>query len=336
MGVASRSAPDVVRVESLFFIEELGGVRSVDAVPLRLEVEVAGMQASTNTRRTPARRAGRSRPLAVLAALLVSLFVLLEGVEPTRAIVGGTEVKPDGKYFFVVALLYGKDPSKNPRRNVFCGGTLIDKDSVLTAAHCIRKHIDDPDLVRHLAVIVGATQLGVGQGVVRDVAHFRVHDRFNLDPKAQGQDMNYDAAVLTLNQPVPNPETIHLATSSQNSLEKPGRKVTVAGWGSTKTGGKVSSQLHEVQVPIRGDLVGDNQFIYEPKLMIVAGEGGKGNCYGDSGGPLFDKDNKGRYTQIGIVSWGAPSGCGELGKPDVYAEVNNPSMRGFITWAASQ
>jgi trypsin len=297
------------------------------------------MQAPTNIRQTPpGRRAGRRRRLllAVLAALGVSVFVLLEGGDPTQAIVGGTEVKPVGKYPFMAALLYGNDPSKNPRRNLFCGGTLIDKDSVLTAAHCIRKHIDDPDLVRHLAVIVRTTQLGVGQGVVRDVTHIRVHNRFNLDPKAQGQDMKYDAAVLTLNQPVPNPKTIHLATSSQNSLEKPGRKVTVAGWGFTKTRGMVSSRLRKVQVPIRGGDLGDYQSLYKPKLMIAAGGGGKGACVGDSGGPLFGKDNRGRYTQIGIASWGARSGCGDPVKPDVYAEVNNPSIRRFITWATSQ
>jgi trypsin len=232
------------------------------------------MQASTNIRRTSGRRAGRrKRLLVVLAALMVSVFALLEGGKPTRAIVGGIEVKPADKYPFMVALVYGWGPSTDPRRHFLCGGTLIDKDSVLTAAHCIRQHVDDPNLRRHLAVIAGAKELDVGQGVVRDVTHIWVHDRFNLDPNAQAQVMKYDAAVLTLSQPMPNPKTIHLATSSEDYLEKSGRKVTVTGWGFTKTGGKVSGRLREVQVPITGGLLGDYQLFYKPKFMIAAGEG---------------------------------------------------------------
>jgi secreted trypsin-like serine protease len=47
-----------------------------------------------------------------------------------------------------------------------------------------------------------------------------------------------------------------------------------------------------------------------------------------SGGPIFAKPG-GQFTQIGITSWGI--GCGAPDRPGVYAEVNNPSIRGFIT-----
>ena len=54
----------------------------------------------------------------------------------------------------------------------------------------------------------------------------------------------------------------------------------------------------------------------------------KDSCQGDSGGPLFGRVD-GRPVQIGIVSYGL--GCGVPTFPGVYSEVNNASIRSFIT-----
>jgi secreted trypsin-like serine protease len=63
-------------------------------------------------------------------------------------------------------------------------------------------------------------------------------------------------------------------------------------------------------------------------MVAAGGPHGKGMCDGDSGGPLWVAE-KGRYPVIGIASEG---NCGDnLGHfPDVYTEVNNPSIRTFI------
>src|SRR5215208_2970637 len=97
------------------------------------------MQAPTNIRRTPSgRRSGhRSRVLlAVLAMLLLSLFAILEGGKPAQAIIGGDPVQTNTDYPFMVQVLYnGK---------LICGGTLLDNDSVLTAAHCATDEKGNP------------------------------------------------------------------------------------------------------------------------------------------------------------------------------------------------
>jgi hypothetical protein len=55
--------------------------------------------------------------------------------------------------------------------------------------------------------------------------------------------------------------------------------------------------------------------------MLPAGyeEGGKSSCHGDSGGPLFVKDNTDNWALAGITSWGAI--CGGVKQPAVYTRV---------------
>ena len=89
---------------------------------------------------------------ALVAAMVVSFVVFVHSGEaaPQTAneqtpyasvipkspmIVGGTAV-PNSKYPFMVALL-DKRRAGDAFDEQFCGGTLIDKDSVLTAAHCL-------------------------------------------------------------------------------------------------------------------------------------------------------------------------------------------------------
>jgi Trypsin len=186
---------------------------------------------------------------ALVTAMVVTFFVFVQSGEAapqaadeqpsakTPKIIGGTEV-PNGKYPFMMALIEKKmEPySVNPYKLV-CGGTLIDKDSVLTAGHCLLgppdfKELYDPQALR---VTVGRTVLSSNQGQVRGVKRLSVHPRFKelpLDPNdPYFVDERYDAGVIELSRPVKGIKPLELATSKQNYLERPGRSATVVGWG---------------------------------------------------------------------------------------------------------
>ena len=281
---------------------------------------------------TPRSRFGIWTLLA--AALVVASVLAAWAAMPADAqdevrdpqVVGGTAV-PNGKYRFMTSV-QDRTGLTGTYRGHFCGGTLIDRDSVLTAAHCMQGKV-----ASGLRVAVGTTVLTSGQGQVRNVARIRSHPSFNLNTYA------YDAAVLTLSSPVTGIAPVRLATSAQNGLETPGRSLTVAGWGNTirqsPSGEEPNSspnRMREAQVPVVSDGKADRIYRdYIPALMVAAGKTGKDTCQGDSGGPMFARTAVG-FTQVGITSFGI--GCGSPGYPGVYAEVNNPSIRSFIINAA--
>jgi secreted trypsin-like serine protease len=278
----------------------------------------------------------------VAAMVVVSLIVFVQSGEaaPQAAdertpyasvsplIVGGTAV-PNGKYPFVAALLDKRRPG-DAFDELFCGGTLIDKDSILTAAHCLVNPKPDK-----LEVVVGRTALNQNWGQLRSVSHRFIHPRYN------GNGYGYDAAVLKLSRPVKGNKPIKLASAKQNNLEEPGHILTTAGWWVVKQRPGPfdirTFRMHEVSVPVVSDSRAKRAYQsqglkYLPSLQVAAGKKGNGACFGDSGGPLFDSGSR---TQVGITSHGA-GGCGSARYPAVYTEVNNAQIGKWILRAAKR
>ena len=291
---------------------------------------------------------------ALVTAIGVSFFVFVQSGEAapqegstdehpsyasvTPRIVGGTEV-PNGKYPFMSYIeLY-----RNGKLIGSCTGSLIDPDSVLTAAHClIYRGVLFPTGALLTVGVTDRTQ--TNQGQVIGVSEPFIHPRFN-----DQRNLAFDAAVLKLKRPVKGIKPVKLATAKQDHLERPGRKLTTAGWGVTRTkGNQTPTRMREVSVPVVSDARAKRAYgsfppawQYFPSLAVAAGEKGKGACYGDSGGPVFDS---GSLTQVGITSHGPPApgaspaqgACATARYPAVFTEVSNPEIRRFILAAAKR
>jgi secreted trypsin-like serine protease len=128
----------------------------------------------------------KQRAILLLAgmgiALVLACAVALAADEPDyqARIVGGTAVS-NAEYPFMASLQERK-PGQPPAKGHFCGGTLVDRDSVLTAAHCalyIKREIP----ARKLRIVVGPTVLNSDQGQARNIASL---SDISIHPRYQG------------------------------------------------------------------------------------------------------------------------------------------------------
>uniref|UniRef100_A0A131YNG3 Secreted serine protease n=1 Tax=Rhipicephalus appendiculatus TaxID=34631 RepID=A0A131YNG3_RHIAP len=96
----------------------------------------------------------------------------------------------------------------------------------------------------------------------------------------------------------------------------------VAGWGYLKEGGPSTNYLQYTTVRVLPNNMCSATYAtkYDSRVMYCAYRIGTDSCQGDSGGPAMTRDVRGRYLQVGIVSFGR--GCARKNIPGVYARVD--------------
>ncbi|XP_070501904.1 uncharacterized protein [Chironomus tepperi] len=212
-----------------------------------------------------------------------------------------------------------------------CGGTLVSKQKVVTAGHCIQdKHAPKPTLAGEVIVQLGTYDLDRKIEVGRAshaVQSINVHPDWNTLTQA----FDADIAVLVLDIEVTfsgfiQPICLVQATSASTGV--------VVGYGVSEDGTKKHENIPKIlETPIHSneDCFLNNFLLAKlsSKRTFCGGTGtGIGVCRGDSGNGLFVTDGTTYYLR-GIVSSsliGGPYGC-DVDTYSVFTDVTK-----YIDW----
>lgn len=218
-----------------------------------------------------------------------------------------------------------------------CGGSLISRSYVLTAAHCVV----DKSKGKTSAGWTKASSIEVWFGgddvdAMIDAQTGMTVSEIHVHPEYNGKDGNSDIAVLRLTRPIAVPQKAIITLASpemDTALVKDHTCARVTGYGRTSGDGDTSDQMLGVNLRIQPDAT-CRKFVKSFRnakfndRIVCAGypSGDKSSCRGDSGGPLVINEGPTGWVQVGVVAWGAP-GCTGVGNYGVYTRVSS-----FIPW----
>lgn len=238
--------------------------------------------------------------------------------KPTSRIIGGQDAY-FGEFPWQVHIKISKHQ---------CGGALVNRYYVVTAAHCVYQAP-----LAQLSIIIGAHDIEDPRYQEEPPQYFSVtevkmHPNFRFSASHPDR---YDIAVLKLDRAVRYSSNIIPVCLPPNGFKFESWYGVVTGWG--KTDPALSNRygtrlLQKVDVPVINNeecekwhrTRGINLKIF-PEMMCAGYEDGqKDACVGDSGGPMVIFLN-GRWALAGITSAGF--GCAQSRQPGIYHRVSH-------------
>jgi len=210
---------------------------------------------------------------------------------------------------------------------------------ILTAAHKLSS-VGPDEIIKVRVGEYDARGLNFPERIIHDeytVTHFVKHPDYNPRRLSNNLAILYTDREIDLNHPGVNTACLPTCNNQfdHQFANETGVRCWVAGWGKNEFDGSFQPIQHKVDLPLvsnskcNGDLkaalnthqegVGDI-FNLDESEMCAGGEVGKDACTGDGGSPLVCEAKSGRWTVVGLVTWGI--GCAS-DVPGVYARLSH-------------
>ncbi|KAJ8918108.1 hypothetical protein NQ315_011565 [Exocentrus adspersus] len=219
-------------------------------------------------------------------------------------IFGGEEAEPHSKPYQVALLINGRS---------LCGGSLISRNFVLTAAHCTIS-------ASYVELVFGAHNI-----LTHESTQLRVTSSSIINnPRYNAASFSNDISVIKTPSPIVTNnhiQIVKLAPESAGPFD--GLSGILSGWGTTSsTNSSLPTGLLQVSLVVMGNEECAKYYgsIIQESTMCTHGFNQVGGCGGDSGGPFVERWYY--QYQIGIVSFISSKGC-DKGDPTGFSRITS-------------
>lgn len=245
-----------------------------------------------------------------IKVMLVTFIFLMIQVSATAV------TSPDGyvrnnKFFPFMAIIL---ETSNGRAVSSCTGTLISRDVVLTAAHCL----ENDSTFNYIVIFPDHYNPTLNQNTkMANAKKWLIHNQFSRDTLIN------DIGLIKLDRVMDiKPVTI---SNKTNEILNNFKDFTLLGYGLNKDKSQPFGRLALANLDNQSNLGGQYFLEYNKESMLAAGrlrerdKEYQGACQGDSGGPLLSRFGT-TYYQVGITSFGGEN-CNQ-NVPTVFTRIS--------------
>lgn len=224
----------------------------------------------------------------------------------SEAIVNGyvaDQTNPLKSHIVMVLTRFQKDDFSSEVLSTLCTGTLIDSNTVLTAAHCFPKNTISTQIIASINLFCSS---GFNKRLVYSAVEINIHPQYRHKNTPSSTSPDFDIATVKFDGVLPPPYApLKLSpVDILSEMANPTSQMIMIGYGRTHTNDDTLPELRYViknweQLKLFKDSV---NLIDHLNLVSVNQQDAQGACSGDSGGPLLIAD-KGTYKIVGVASY---------------------------------